>query len=197
MFTPPTLDRLIQELSSLPGVGRKSARRMAYFLLGQDMEKIQDMASAMVEAKARIRPCPICYQFTEQEPCMVCANPRRDRTRLCVVEKSSDLEAFEASGAYKGLYHVLGGTLSPLDGVGPQQLHIPELIERAKQGVEEVILALGSSPEADSTVLLIDRMLGSIPLHRTRLARGIPVGSDLEYIDEITMLRAFEGRVQI
>lgn len=197
MLTPPTLDRLIRELSSLPGVGRKSARRMAYHILGQDMEQVRDLADALIEAKARIRPCSVCFQFTEQEPCMVCASPRRDRSRLCVVEKSSDLEAFESSGAYKGLYHVLGGTLSPLDGVGPQQLHIPELLERARHGVEEVILALGSSPEADSTVLLIDRMLGDLPMRRTRLARGIPVGSDLEYIDEITMLRAFEGRVNI
>jgi len=116
---------------------------------------------------------------------------------LCVVEKASDLEGFEASGVYQGMYHVLGGTLSPLDGIGPQELHIPELVQRVQQGVQEVILALGSSPEAESTVLLIDRMLGTSPVRRTRLARGIPMGSDLEFVDEMTMLRAFEGRVQL
>jgi len=197
MFTPPALDRLIREFASLPGIGRKSARRLAYHVLGQPLERVHEVASALVEARERIRPCSICFQFTESDPCPVCSSPRRDRTRLCVVEKASDLESFEASGAYKGLYHVLGGTLSPLDGIGPKELHIPELLARAREGVQEVVLALGSSPEADSTVLLIDRMLGELDVKRTRLARGIPVGSDLEFIDEITMLRAFEGRVEL
>lgn len=194
---PPSLDRLIREFSGLPGIGRKSARRLAYHMLSLEPDQVQDLASALVEAKERIHPCSICFQFTESDPCPVCASPRRDRTRICVVEKPVDLEAFEASGAYKGLYHVLGGTLSPLDGVGPKELRIPQLIARIREGVDEVILALGSSPEADSTVLLIDRMLGDFPVQRTRLARGIPVGSDLEFIDEITMLRAFEGRVHL
>ena len=197
MHTPPALDRLVQEFSSLPGIGRKSARRLAYHVLGLAEDRVQGFAEALVEAKRRIHPCKVCYQFTEGESCPICASPRRDRGRICVVEKSSDIEPFEASGAYQGLYHVLGGTLSPLDGVGPAELHIPQLIERAKLGVHEVILALGSSPEADATVLLIDRMLGGADVQRTRLARGIPVGSDLEFVDEMTMLRAFEGRTNL
>lgn len=198
MPSPPALDRLIREFSSLPGIGRKSARRLAYHVLGLEPDQVHEFAHSLVEAKARIRPCSLCFQFTEEDPCPVCSSTRRDCSRICVVEKSSDIEPFEASGAYHGLYHVLGGTLSPLDGVGPQQLHLPELVARAsREGVHEVILALGSSAEADSTVLLIDRMLGSLPVRRTRLARGIPVGSDLEFVDEMTMLRAFEGRVNL
>ena len=196
-LTPPTLDRLIREFSSLPGIGRKSARRLAYHVLRLDADRVGDLAQALVDAKQNIRSCPTCFMFTEFDRCPVCTSERRDRTRLCVLEKASDLEGFEASGVYQGMYHVLGGTLSPLDGIGPQELHIPELVQRVQQGVQEVILALGSSPEAESTVLLIDRMLGTSPVRRTRLARGIPMGSDLEFVDEMTMLRAFEGRVQL
>lgn len=197
MYIPPALERLINEFASLPGVGRKSARRLAYHILNQSPDRVAQMAQSLVEARERIQPCQVCFQHTETNPCPICSDSRRDATRICVVEKASDIWPFEQSGAYRGLYHVLGGTISPLDGIGPEEIHLPELIQRLQQDVQEVILALGSSPEAESTVMLIDRMIGNLPIKRTRLARGIPMGSDLEFIDELTMLRAFEGRVDL
>ena len=198
MHTPPSLERLVQEFAQLPGIGRKSARRLAYYLLAQPRERMEQMSDALLQASRRIVRCERCYSFAEAALCPLCANVRRDSSRLCVVEKPSDLLPFEAAGVFTGLYHVLGGVLSPLDGVGPEALHIPELVARVRgEGVQEVILALGSSPEADSTALLIDRMLEGGPARRTRLARGIPMGSDLEFVDEVTMLRAFEGRVSL
>jgi len=157
-----------------------------------------NLANALVEAKNRIIHCSRCYGFSESEICQICENPRRDSETLCVVEKASDILPFESSGAYKGFYFVLGGVLSPLDGIKPESLHIPELIKRIEQeNTKELILALGSSPEAESTALYIDRVLSNSPVRRTRLARGIPVGSELEFIDDITMLRAFEERVKV
>lgn len=198
MHTPPSLERLVQEFAQLPGIGKKSARRLAYYLLAQPRERMEQMSDALLQASRRIVRCERCYSFAEAALCPLCANARRDSSRLCVVEKPSDLLPFEAAGVFTGLYHVLGGVLSPLDGVGPEALHIPELVARVRsEGVQEVILALGSSPEADSTALLIDRMLEGGPARRTRLARGIPMGSDLEFVDEVTMLRAFEGRVSL
>ncbi len=198
MHTPPSLERLVQEFAQLPGIGKKSARRLAYYLLAQPRERMEQMSDALLQASRRIVRCERCYSFAEAALCPLCANVRRDSSRLCVVEKPSDLLPFEAAGVFTGLYHVLGGVLSPLDGVGPEALHIPELVARVRgEGVQEVILALGSSPEADSTALLIDRMLEGGPARRTRLARGIPMGSDLEFVDEVTMLRAFEGRVSL
>ena len=198
MHTPPSLERLVQEFGQLPGIGKKTARRLAYYLLSQPRERMDQMAESILMARQRIVFCQRCFNFSESDLCPVCSNPRRDASRVCVVEKASDIYPFESAGVFQGLYHVLGGVLSPLDGIGPDALHLPELVRRVReQNVQEVILALGSSPEADSTALLIDRMLEGGPARRTRLARGIPMGSDLEFIDEITMLRAFEGRVSL
>jgi recombination protein RecR len=198
MHTPASLERLIQEFAQLPGIGKKTARRLAYFLLAQPRERMDQMAESIVQARLRIVSCQRCYSFAEAQLCPLCASARRDASRLCVVEKASDIVPFEAAGVFQGLYHVLGGVLSPLDGVGPEALHIPELVRRVREeNVQEVVLALGSSPEADSTALLIDRLLEGGPARRTRLARGIPMGSDLEFVDEVTMLRAFEGRVSL
>jgi len=196
--SPPALENLVQELSKLPSIGRKTARRLAFHLVSGDREKMGNLANALVEAKNRIIHCSRCYGFSESEICQICENPRRDSETLCVVEKASDILPFESSGAYKGFYFVLGGVLSPLDGIKPESLHIPELIKRIEQeNTKELILALGSSPEAESTALYIDRVLSNSPVRRTRLARGIPVGSELEFIDDITMLRAFEERVKV
>lgn len=198
MHTPPSLERLVQEFAQLPGIGKKSARRLAYYMLAQPRDRMEQMSDALLQASRRIVRCERCYSFAEATLCPLCANVRRDASRLCVVEKPSDILPFEAAGVFTGLYHVLGGVLSPLDGVGPEALHIPELVARVQnEGVQEVILALGSSPEADSTALLIDRLLEGGSARRTRLARGIPMGSDLEFVDEVTMLRAFEGRVSL
>jgi len=196
--SPPALENLVQELSKLPSIGRKTARRLAFHLLSGDREKMGSLAGALVEAKNRIVHCSHCYGFSESEICQICENPRRDKEILCVVEKASDILPFENSGVYKGFYFVLGGVLSPLDGIKPESLHIPELILRIEQeNTRELVLALGSSPEAESTALYIDRVLANSPVRRTRLARGIPVGSELEFIDDITMLRAFEERVKV
>lgn len=191
---PQSLEALISEFASLPGIGTKTARRLAYHVLSRNKSEVERFANNLVNAATMVHPCPTCFAFTDQESCPVCA-ARAGSKSICVVEKSADIIPFERSGIYKGLYFVLGGTLSPLDGVGPEHLHLPKLIERIKtEGIEEVIFALGSSPEADSTILMIDRMLGESMVKRTRLARGIPMGSDLEFVDEVTMLRAFESR---
>jgi len=196
--SPPALEKLVQELSKLPSIGRKTARRLAFHLISGDREKMEDLASAITNAKNRLVHCNRCYGISESETCQICANSHRDAELLCVVERASDILPFENSGAYKGLYFVLGGVLSPLDGIKPETLHIPELVERIeKENVKELILALGSSPEAESTALYIDRRLANLPCKRTKLARGIPVGSELEFIDDVTMLRAFEERVRV
>ncbi|MDR1760186.1 MAG: recombination mediator RecR [Fibrobacter sp.] len=197
MIDPPSLEKMIAEFSSLPGIGRKTARRLAYHLLTRSRGRIKPFCESLKEADEKIKTCSVCHAFTEEDPCPLCASREHAKT-LCIVEKSSDILPFENAGIHRGLYHVLGGTLSPLDGVGPEELHIPGLIERIRKlNLQEVILALGSSPEAESTALLIDRLLQDLPVKRTRLARGIPMGSDLEFIDEITMLRAFEGRISL
>ncbi|HHX14690.1 MAG TPA: recombination protein RecR [Fibrobacter sp.] len=195
MVEPLSLEQLIAEFSGLPGIGNKTARRLAYHLLSRPKEQSVRFSESLLRAVNRVKPCKECFAFTEEETCFIC-KMRSDSKTICVVEKSSDILPFEKSSVYQGLYFVLGGVLSPLDGVGPDALHIPLLIQRIKTGdVQEVILALGSSPEAESTALLIDRLLEQTPVKRSRLARGIPMGSDLEFVDEITMLRAFEGRV--
>jgi recombination protein RecR len=170
---------------------------LAYHILTRPKEEVAQFASALENASEKVHACPRCFSFTDQDICPICAD-RMDARALCVVEKSSDILPFERSGIFKGAYFVLGGVISPLDGIGPEQLHLPLLIKRVREeNIEELVLALGSSPEADSTALMIDRMLGDVNVKRTRLARGIPMGSDLEFVDEITMLRAFEGRVSL
>ena len=194
---PQSLENLIGEFASLPGIGRKTARGLAYHVLTRSKEDVEQFAQALTAAVENVHPCPKCFCFTDQDVCPICTE-RSGAKAICVVEKSSDILPFERSGIFKGLYFVLGGVISPLDGVGPEQLHLPQLVERIKaEQIEELVLALGSSPEADSTALMIDRMLAGVNVKRTRLARGIPMGSDLEFVDEVTMLRAFEGRVSL
>jgi recombination protein RecR len=196
--SPLALEKLVQELSKLPGIGPKTARRLAFSLVSGDRDKMEVLANAIINAKNKLVNCRRCYGFSENEICQICSHLGRNPELLCVVERASDILPFENSGLFKGLYFVLSGVLSPLDGINPKTLHIPELIERIeKENVKEVILALGSSPEADSTSLYIDRLLANSSCKRTRLARGIPVGSELEFIDDITMLRAFEERVMM
>jgi recombination protein RecR len=194
---PASLEALIGEFSSLPGIGHKTARRLAYHVLSKSESDVERFSANLLNAKNKVHPCPRCYAFTDEDLCPVCKT-REGSKSICVVEKSSDIIPFERSGIYKGTYFVLGGVISPLDGIGPEHLHLPDLVRRIKEeNIEELILALGSSPEADSTALMLDRMLVGINVKRTRLARGIPMGSDLEFVDEVTMLRAFEGRVSL
>jgi recombination protein RecR len=199
---PPALEELIERLSRLPGLGRKTATRLALFLLRQDDDCVQALARALLEVKARIRFCSQCHNFTDQDPCPRCADPRRDRSVICVVETPGDLLALDASGLFGGLYHVLGGALAPLSGVGPDELKVEELLKRVEDscaGVEptrvrEVLLATGSSPEGESTAVYLAGRLKALGVTVTRLARGIPLGVDLEYVDSATLRQSLEAR---
>ncbi len=191
------LHNIINELGTLPGIGPKSAQRLAYHLLSQPRERSLKFVDSIEAALDGIGNCRQCHQFSEMKICSICSDPRRKEDMVCVVEKSSNVHALEKSGAYSGTYHVLGGTLSPLDGVGPDDLNLRELIDRVKNGqVKEIILALGGTADADSTSLFIERSLKDHSVSLTRLARGIPVGADLEHIDARTLFNALESRTQ-
>jgi len=195
---PPALEELIDRLSRLPGLGRKTATRLALFLLRQEDDSVQVLAQALLALKAEIKFCSLCHNFTDQDPCPRCADPRRDRSVICVVETPGDLMALEASGLFGGLYHVLGGVLAPLAGVGPEDLKIEELLRRVEPNedvrVREVLLATGSSPEGESTAVYLAGRLKALGVAVTRLARGIPLGVDLEYVDSATLRQSFEAR---
>jgi recombination protein RecR len=186
---------LIGELSRLPGIGPKGAQRIAFYLLDADAEQVDGLAHAIVTAKRSVRFCAVCFNVTQDEVCRVCRDPRRDRSSICVVEESKDVVAVERTREYKGLYHVLGGAISPIDNRGPGDLHIRELLQRLEDGtVTEVILATNPNTEGEVTATYLARLLGPLGLTVSRLASGLPVGGDLEYADEITLGRAFAGR---
>jgi recombination protein RecR len=196
-FTP-SFDRLIAELGKFPGIGRKTASRLALFILRQPQSEAEALADAIKELKARIRFCSICFHFTETDPCALCSDPARDDSILCVVQEPQDLLAIERSRSFHGRYHVLHGALSPLDGIGPEDLKIPELLSRLQGGaVTEVLLATNFSVEGEATAYYLAKLIGPLGIRVTRLAYGIPLGSDLEYIDEATVNRAVEGRREI
>ncbi|MEO8249185.1 MAG: recombination mediator RecR [Burkholderiales bacterium] len=195
MASAPLLDTLIQALRRLPGVGVKSASRMAYHLMQHDREGAMVLSQALAESSQRIRHCTTCHTFTEAEICSTCTDPRRDATRLCVVETPADQSALERTAAYRGLYFVLMGHLSPLDGIGPNDIGLAELFARADNGVvEEVILATNFTAEGEATAHVIGKTLKSRGLKVTRLARGVPVGSELEYVDLGTIAHALADR---
>jgi recombination protein RecR len=187
--------RLIDELNKLPGIGPKSAARLAFYLLKSPKEQTQALAEAITEMKERIVFCSICFNITEQDPCGICEDNGRDRTKICVVEEPLDVIAIERTNDFKGLYHVLHGALNYMEGVTPQQLKIEELLKRTEhKEVEEVILATNATTEGDATAMYINRMLAKQGVRTTRIARGLPMGGDLEYADEVTLSRALEGR---
>jgi recombination protein RecR len=189
------IDELAAELARLPGIGRKTALRLTYHLLRQPLEQSRALAAALVNARERVRRCRECYNLTEDEVCSICSDPRRDPGVLCVVESASDIGAVERSGEYRGLFHVLGGHLAPLDGVGPEDLTIGALMNRAAgSGAREVILATNPSIEGEATALYIQRQLSGAGITVTRIARGIPVGGDLEYADGVTIAQALSAR---
>ncbi len=191
----PSLTRLIAELSKFPGIGRKSAARLAFFVLRQSTAEAEALAGAILDLKARVRFCSNCFHITESDPCPICTDPGRDDHILCVVEEPQDLIAIERSHSFRGRYHVLHGALSPLDGVGPEDLKITELLTRLKGGaVQEVLVATNFSVEGEATALYLARLIRPLGVRVTRLAYGIPMGSDLEYVDEATVNRAVEGR---
>lgn len=190
-----SLSRLVDHFRRLPGIGRKTAQRLAFYVLSLSKEEAEAFASAIVEAKEKIHPCPVCQNLTDEELCSVCADERRDGSVVCVVEQPQDVLALERMHEYKGLYHVLHGAISPMDRIGPDDIRIKELLERIqKGGINEVILATNPTLEGDATAMYISRLIKPLGLKVTRLAYGIPVGGVLEYADEITLLRAFEGR---
>nr|WP_321306183.1 recombination mediator RecR [uncultured Sphaerochaeta sp.] len=191
------LENLIQTLSRLPGIGPKSASRLAYHLIKTEKSYNQNLSQAIATIQDRIFPCSICGSFTETDPCPVCSDASRDRSLLCVVEEPQDVLTIQSSGAYNGLYHVLGGAISPLDGVGPEQLSFSRLLQRIKEGqFTELIIATNPTEEGDTTALYIRHILKEhTELSITRLASGLPIGGDLEYADRITLARSLRGRV--
>jgi recombination protein RecR len=229
-LTSETVEALVEQFSKLPTVGRKTAQRLAAYVLKMPREEVVELARALVAVKDRVRPCSVCFNVTDEDPCPVCRSPKRDRGLLCVVEEPNDVLALERTGEYRGLYHVLGGAISPLDGVGPDDLRIRELVARvapkptpaavaergasyeapegdgalegdgapegavAEEPVREVILAMNPNVEGDTTAYYIAQLLGPLGVKVTRLARGLPIGGDLEYADEATLSRALEGR---
>lgn len=194
----PTLARLIGELVRLPGIGPKSAQRLTFHLLKAPKEEALALAQAVIDLKDRTRACAICYNISEDERCNVCADPSRDGSMLCVVEEANDLWAIEKTGGFKGVYHVLGGSLSPLDGRGPDQLTAKALLRRMEtEGVKEVILATNPNVEGEATAMYLSRLLKPLAVRVTRLARGLPIGGDLEYADEVTLSKAIEGRREV
>lgn len=195
MKAPESLIHLIEQLRKLPGVGPKTAGRMAMHILQMDLGSVQDLADAMVKAKELIHPCPICFNITDVALCGVCSDEGRDKSMICVVEGTEGVLALERMGEYRGLYHVLGGNISPMNGKGPDDVRLRELLERLKEGsVVEVILATDPDVEGEATAMYISRLIGESGIKVTRLARGLPVGGDLEYADEVTLSRAMEGR---
>ena len=192
---PPAVARLIEALQRLPGIGPKTAQRLAFHVLKQPTAEVQALAEALIEVKTKIVYCSRCYNVADEDPCGICADTRRDAALLCVVEEPNDLLAMERIGEYRGRYHVLLGALSPLDGIGPDELKVRELLGRLeREPVSEVILATNPNVEGDATALYLAKLLRPLGVRVTRIARGLPVGGDLEYADEVTLSRALEGR---
>lgn len=196
MYAPP-LARLIEQLQKLPGVGPKTAQRLALHILKRPEDEVQGLARALVEAKKQVGLCQICFHLSSEPICEICRNPNRDRATICVVADSRDVIALEKTREYQGKYHVLGGVISPMDGIGPDQLYIPQLIRRASQPeVQEAIIAISPSVEGETTTLYLGQLLK--PFTKvTRIAFGLPMGGDLEYADEVTLARALEGRREL
>lgn len=189
------VQELIDELGRLPGVGPKSAQRIAFYLLQSDDDQAQKLAQVLLEVKERVRFCEICGNVTEEPQCNICRDARRNRTAICVVEESKDVQAIERTREFRGLYHVLGGAISPIEGIGPDQLRIKELMARlGNTEIQEVIIATDPNLEGEATATYLTRMLSPLGIKISRLASGLPVGGDLEYADEVTLGRAFEGR---
>ena len=197
LISSKTFEHLIDAFAQFPGIGRKSAQRLAMYVLKLPQQEVRKMAKTLIDVKEKIQYCSICWNFTETSPCHICSSPKRDRSIVCIVEEPSDVIAIEKTNEYHGLYHVLGGALSPLDGIGPDELKIRELLSRIDVSIKEVILAFNPNIEGEATTIYISRLLKPLGVKVTRLARGIPIGSDLEYTDEATITQALEGRVEV
>ncbi len=191
------INQLIEELAALPGIGSKSAQRLAFHLVNMPQDKVARLAHVMLEAKENVRYCKECYTLTDRDVCPVCSNEKRDHGMIMVVENTRDLAAYEKTGKYGGVYHVLHGAISPMLGIGPGDIKLKELMERLQGDVEEVIIATNSSLEGETTAMYISKLIKPTGIKVTRIASGVPVGGDLEYIDEVTLLRALEGRTEM
>lgn len=192
------LTKLIEQFASLPGIGRKTAQRLAFYILTLPKERAKEFSDAIMEAHEKIHYCEVCKNYTDQPICEICSDEHRDRSVICVVEDAKDVAAFERTREYKGLYHVLGGLISPMDGIGPDQIFIKPLVARVQTGeVKEVIMATNPTVEGEATAMYISRLLKPFQVKVSRLAYGIPVGSDLEYADEVTLYKALENRSEI
>lgn len=191
------ISKLIEELSRLPGIGPKSAQRLAFHIVNMPAEQVERLASTMTEARNNIRYCKKCFTLTDQEVCPICSSQNRDEKTIMVVETTRDLAAYEKTGKYHGVYHVLHGAISPMLGIGPGDIRLKELMERLQGDVDEVIIATNSSLEGETTAMYISKLIKPTGIKVSRIASGVPVGGDLEYIDEVTLLRALEGRTII
>ena len=191
------MNKLIEQLSRLPGVGAKSAQRLAFHIINMPKEEVEGLASAMTDAKAHIKYCKECFTLTDDEICPICANEKRDHSTIMVVEQTRDMAAYEKTGKYEGVYHVLHGAISPMLGIGPSDIKLKELMKRLEGEVQEVIIATNSSLEGETTAMYISRLIKPTGIKVTRIASGVPVGGDLEYIDEVTLLRALDGRTEL
>ncbi|KAB1436554.1 recombination mediator RecR [Candidatus Galacturonibacter soehngenii] len=191
------ISKLIEELSGLPGIGSKSAQRLAFHILNMPLERVEGLSTAIIEAKKNVRYCAQCYTLTDSELCPICSNPKRDSKTIMVLENTRDLVAYEKTGKFEGVYHVLHGAISPMLGIGPNDIKLKELMQRLQGEIDEVIIATNSSLEGETTAMYISKLVKPTGIKVSRIASGVPVGGDLEYIDEVTLLRALEGRIEI
>ena len=191
------ITKLIEELSKLPGIGAKSAQRLAFHIINMPQEQVERLSSAMMDAKKNVRYCKECFTLTDQELCPICSSDKRDHKTIMVVENTRDLAAYEKTGKYEGVYHVLHGAISPMLGIGPNDIRLKELMQRLQGDITEVIIATNSSLEGETTAMYISKLIKPTGIRVSRIASGVPVGGDLEYIDEVTLLRALEGRVEL
>ncbi len=196
-FYPQPLQRLIDEFSKLPGIGTKTAQRLAFYVLKMDEDSVKNLSESIVNAKKDIKYCSICGNLTDTDPCSICRNDARDKSTICVVQEAKDILPMEKTREYQGLYHVLHGSISPLEGIGPDSINIKSLVSRITPEVKEVILATNSNVEGEATAMYIARLLKPMGVKVTRIAHGIPVGGDIEYTDEVTLGKALEGRREI
>lgn len=197
LYTSESIEQLIEEFAQLPSIGRKTAQRLAMHVLKMPREEVVAFAKAMVDVKDKVRYCSTCFNITESDPCSICSSQKRNRKTICVVEEPNDVIAVEKTHEFNGLYHVLGGALSPLDGIGPEDLKVKELLNRLNDDIDEIILALNPNVEGETTTLYLAKLLKPLSIKITRIARGLPIGSDLEFADEATLTRALEGRVAL
>lgn len=191
------INKLIEELGALPGIGNKSAQRMAFHIIGMPQEKVKRLSETILNARMNVKYCAECCTLTDQEVCPICANERRNHKIIMVVENARDLAAYEKTGKYEGVYHVLHGAISPMAGIGPMDIRLKELMVRLEKDVDEVIIATNSNLEGETTAMYISKLIKPIGIKVSRIANGVPVGGDLEYIDEVTLLRALEGRIEL